>query len=86
MLDTDLILDEIRSAIAKEVRLAVEAANTEWLGVEEASAFLGVSKSLMAQWRMKGQGPQIHKMGGRVLYRRSDLNDYVAQYRVAPHT
>ncbi len=39
--------------------------------------------STMATWRSEGRGPAFHKMGRRVTYLGRDLNEWVAQHRVA---
>jgi len=43
----------------------------------EAAEYLGVSESLLHQWRGKGVGPRFTKMGPRMVrYQQSDLDDY----------
>lgn len=38
----------------------------------------------LANMRSDGRGPAFHKIGGRILYRGCDLNEYVAAGRVEP--
>ena len=40
-----------------------------------------VSMATLANWRSAGQGPQYLKIGGRVLYRRADVEAYEAKRR-----
>lgn len=63
-----------------EARLA--APTKEYLSVEEASDFIGVSKVLLDEWRSRGGGPAYHKMGRRVLYSVTDLRSFAAVSRV----
>lgn len=63
-----------------EARLA--APPKEYLSVEEASDFVGVSKVLLDEWRSKGAGPAYHKIGRRVLYSVNDLRAFASASRV----
>ena len=38
----------------------------------------------LAQWRHKGQGPTYYKLGRKIIYRGSDLNDWAEANRVDP--
>ena len=42
------------------------------------------TRSTLAKWRHYGRGPAFYKFGSRVLYRGSDLNQWVAAHRVEP--
>jgi predicted DNA-binding transcriptional regulator AlpA len=33
-----------------------------------AAAYLGVSRSTLAKWRMRGEGPAWHRCGPRIVY------------------
>ena len=48
------------------------------LTTSEASKVLGMSKSWLESGRSMGYGPKFVRVGGRVLYRRSDLEAYLA--------
>jgi hypothetical protein len=63
-----------------EARLA--APPKEYLSVEEASDFVGVSKVLLDESRSKGGGPAYHKIGRRVLYSVNDLRAFASASRV----
>jgi predicted DNA-binding transcriptional regulator AlpA len=43
----------------------------------EAARFLGLSKATLARWRCLGGGPPFVKLGGRVLYARQRLKEFV---------
>jgi len=47
------------------------------LSVPEAAAFLGCSKSFLDKKRLDGSGPLFMKVGRKILYDRSDLEEWV---------
>ncbi|MGR3321396.1 MAG: helix-turn-helix transcriptional regulator [Pseudooceanicola sp.] len=52
----------------------------ETLRATEAAKYLGVSASLLAKLRMRHrrtESPPFAKIGGRVVYRRSDLDNWL---------
>ena len=54
------------------------------LDARRAAAFLGVSVSTLAKWRVSGKGPRFVKLGSRVAYRISDLEEWLdAQTRMS---
>lgn len=67
---------------AIEARLA--APPREYLGVEGAAEFVGLSKQQLDLWRMRGGGPAFHKVGRRVLYAVADLREWMALHRREP--
>ena len=69
-------LDRIEAAIAPLRR--------EYLPVEGAAAFLGLSKQQLDLWRMKGGGPAFHKVGRKVLYAVADLREFMDGLKRAP--
>jgi hypothetical protein len=48
-----------------------------YLDTRQAAAYLHVAPRTLANKRSKGEGPRYQKAGGRILYRRSDLESYV---------
>lgn len=40
----------------------------------------------LAQWRHKGLGPAYYKLGRKIIYRGSDLNQWVEAKRIEPST
>lgn len=75
------VLDHLKQIKAT---LAVQSTGPrkEFLSVEEAAEFTGLSKVLLDQWRATGGGPAYHKMGRRVLYSVTDLRTFAAASRV----
>ena len=51
---------------------------TELLTEAEVAELLGVRPKTLARWRWRGEGPRFRKIGRKVRYARSDLEDYVA--------
>ncbi len=42
------------------------------------------TRGTMSQWRHRGEGPRYVRLGGRVLYRGADLNNYLDSLVVEP--
>ena len=42
------------------------------------------SYSTLASWRSEGRGPRYVKIGGRVMYRGRDLNEWIEAQTVDP--
>ncbi len=54
------------------------------LDARRAAALLNLSPSTLAKWRVSGKGPKFVKLGSRVGYRTSDLEDWLdAQTRMS---
>jgi predicted DNA-binding transcriptional regulator AlpA len=54
---------------------------------KEAAEYLGGLKvSTLQWWRVVGRGPQYVKIGHRVVYRKSDLDAFIAKGTVNPET
>jgi len=41
----------------------------------EAARYIGVSRSTLAKWRMKGEGPPHHRCGPRIVHYYEDELD-----------
>ena len=44
----------------------------------EAAMRLTLSERTLERWRVSGEGPPYAKLGRRVLYRQSDLDEWIA--------
>jgi len=40
----------------------------ERIWASEAAAYMRLSRSTLAKWRMKGEGPPYHRCGPRLIY------------------
>ena len=59
----------------------------QYFNPAEAAIILGFSKQALALWRSQGRGPAWSKpAGGRIVYRREDLDAFVAAGRREPLT
>ncbi|MDT3397275.1 helix-turn-helix domain-containing protein [Streptomyces sp. B1866] len=56
---------------------------TAFLTLPKAAEYLGVSPNTLYVWRHRRQGPPSFRMGRRVMYRISALNDWVSQQEQA---
>jgi predicted DNA-binding transcriptional regulator AlpA len=45
----------------------------------QAAAYLGISPNTLYVWRHRRQGPPSFRMGGRVMYRISALDEWIVQ-------
>ena len=45
---------------------------------DEAAGYLGVSRRTLEGWAVRGGGPRMLKLGSRVVYRRRDLDAWLA--------
>jgi excisionase family DNA binding protein len=49
------------------------------LWASEAAKYLQLSRSTLAKWRMKGEGPPFHRCGARlVYYSRPEIDAWLA--------
>jgi excisionase family DNA binding protein len=64
-----------------EQMLSKQAVPREYLSIDEAAEFIGVSRQTMDRWRMEASGPAVHRVGRRVLYSLVDLRAYMESHR-----
>jgi hypothetical protein len=57
--------------------------SSDLLTLTEAAAFLRTPIATLRYWRHLGTGPDGFRLGRRVLYRREDLERWVAEQRAA---
>lgn len=60
------------------------AESPDWFTREEAAALLHRNPRTLEQWAYKGVGPRYSRVGkrGRAIYRREDLDAFVAAHLV----
>lgn len=49
------------------------------LPVDDAAAYIGVSKSVLDTWRSRGQGPRFVRLGRRIVYRIAALDEFLLE-------
>ena len=75
---TESTSTEILSAVQQELaRLVRPAAVPELMKPAEASAYIGIQRTTLGKWRCLHLGPPFVKVGGRVAYRRRDLDAWL---------
>ena len=52
-----------------------------YLTTVEAARYIGLSQRTLKRYRVSGDGPVFHRFGGRVRYRRDDLDDWAEKRR-----
>lgn len=52
-------------------------ADTAFLTLDKAALYLGIAPNTLYVWRHRRQGPPSFRMGGRVMYRISALDEWV---------
>ena len=52
-----------------------------YLTTREAARYLGLAARTLRRYRVTGEGPVFHRFGGRVRYRREDLDAWAAARR-----
>ena len=52
-----------------------------YLSTREAAHYLGLSARTLNRYRVSGDGPVFHRFGGRVRYRRADLDAWAQARR-----
>jgi predicted DNA-binding transcriptional regulator AlpA len=50
----------------------------------EAAPYLGFEPATLRIWRMKGKGPRYFKLGGRIAYKRQDLDEWIERQAREP--
>ncbi|MFE4826699.1 helix-turn-helix transcriptional regulator [Streptomyces sp. NPDC056672] len=58
---------------------SLSAHEAVFLNLSKAAAYLGISPNTLYVWRHRRQGPPSFKMGQRVMYRISALNEWVVE-------
>lgn len=59
---------------------SISLSEKEYLQVDEAALYLGVSKSLLYEWR--GQGLEVIKIGGRTFYPKKLIDEFLYRYKI----
>jgi len=60
--------------------MEMKAAQSAVIGrmkVADAARYIGLSQSTLDTMRSKGRGPRYLRIGGRVYYRKDDLDAYI---------
>lgn len=52
---------------------------TELIDIEAAAKMMGQCVSTLRWWRANDKGPKSAKMGRRIMYRKSDIENWIEQ-------
>ncbi|WP_352551981.1 helix-turn-helix transcriptional regulator [Mesorhizobium australicum] len=69
----------LRIASPKKISSPLSRYKQDLLSLEEAARYLNVSKSTLFRWRSQMIGPRSFLLGGRVRFRLSELDAFVAR-------
>lgn len=75
----DALKEAMEKALRAEMLSVVELERIkrkENLSTKETSMIYGESQPLLRKLRMEGRGPRFIRRGSKILYRRSDLEEY----------
>ena len=72
----DMIAERVADKLAARLALPGAPAATPWMSAQAAADYIGCSLSRVRKLTMLGDLP-THRDGGRVLYRREDLDAYI---------
>lgn len=72
--------DTSASGPAATTELSMVAAYDPLLTIDEVSAWLGIPRGTLYQWRSRKQGPRAIKVGGALRYRRAEVETYLDQH------
>jgi excisionase family DNA binding protein len=72
----DALADRLADKLATRLAPSGAPAATPWLSAQAAADYIGCSLSRVRKLTMLGDLP-THRDGGRVLYRRDDLDAYI---------
>jgi len=59
--------------------------NSEWIGIKEFSAMLGLSPKYAQQFIREGKGPKYYRFGREIRFRRSDVDIWIESCAVMPN-
>lgn len=55
------------------------------MGPDAAAEYIGVTSGTLTQWRYRGKGPAYYRgLSREILYRRADLDEFIASCRIDP--
>ena len=55
--------------------------DTHYLNSQQVAQLLGLAANTLAKWRLSGIGPRYSKLGRRVVYQRSEIDEWLAGNR-----
>ena len=62
----------------------MRSSNKTFMTTKEVARYLSVSTSWLEQLRCRGEGPPYYKLGGKVLYEKSEVDAWFESHRKNP--
>ena len=69
---------------AKIDQIMAEILNDPGFNTEVAAKQLDLKPQTLCNWRHQRRGPVYHKIGGRIVYKKSDLDKFLSAGRIDP--
>lgn len=60
--------------------------NSGLMTIYEAAEYLNLTDRTLRQWKHYGRGPAFYKLGGKLMYRKQDIDDWIETNRHEPAT
>ena len=54
----------------------------DFLTTRELANILCMAVSTIRGWRYKGEGPVFYRIGGKILYKKKDVQDFIDKFRI----
>jgi len=55
--------------------------DNNFLSLEDLAEYLGIPKRTLYAWRYRGEGPTGYRLGGRIKFRPSDVEEWLCSHR-----
>jgi len=72
-------MDARTASVGTESAVTPEPSTSPYLTTQAAAEYLSLSPRTLEKHRVTGTGPHFRKHGGKVVYRRQDLDDWSAR-------
>ena len=53
--------------------------NDDWLTIKQVAMLLNLQDRTIYRWTREGYGPKFHRLGSRIFFRRSAVNEFIAE-------
>lgn len=60
-------------------RVVSQEHNRELISAKQTARMLGVHPNTLCKWRIRGIGPRYMKIGQKIIYRVSDIDDWLGR-------
>jgi hypothetical protein len=78
-LSAEIGATELAGVATPVVQVQVRVLPDGRMSARDSAAYLGHSMARMATWRMEGNGPAWVRVGGKIFYRREELDRFIKE-------